>query len=243
MQRQSFAGKVVLVTGAAQGIGRGIAQAFVDRGARVVVADLDHSAGRTAATELGDGAEFCHLDVGDEAAVAHLVQDIVARHGRLDCAINNAGILGPLKALWEWSEEEFDGVVRVNLDGCRHCLKHEIAAMLAGGGGCIVNISSVNGLRGMPTCAIYSATKAAVLGLTRTAAREHARHNLRINAICPGPISGGLLKKDIDQIMAATAVERMGSPAEVGEAVVWLCSPAASYIHGEELRVDGGLLA
>lgn len=242
MTERGFAQKVVLVTGAAQGIGLGIARAFVAHGATVVLTDINESAGRESADQLGPLARFVTMDVGDEPAVADGIQGIMREFGRLDCAVNNAGVLGPLKPLWEWSEGEFDRVVRINLDGCWHCLKHEIPAMLAGGGGSIVNVSSINGLRGMSSCAVYSATKAAVLGLTRTASREYAARDLRINAICPGAISGGLLKNDIGQVTQATGTRRMGSPDEVGETVVWLCSPAASYIHGEELRIDGGLL-
>lgn len=242
MPRESFAGKVVMVTGAAQGIGLGIARVFAGRGATVVLTDINEALGRESAAALGQPACFVPMDVANERAVADGIQGIMEQFGRLDCAVNNAGILGPLKPLWDYSEEEFDRIVSINLDGCWHCVKHEIPAMLAGGGGCIVNVSSVNGLRGMPTCALYSATKAAVLGLTRTASREYAARNLRINAVCPGPISEGLLTKDIDQVIEATATRRMGSPAEVGETVAWLCSSAASYVHGEELRIDGGLL-
>lgn len=237
---EPFLGKVALITGAAQGIGRDIAIGFAHRGCRVIVADLNQDAGRRTAAEIG--GDFVPLDVGDEAEVGRTVKGLVSRFGGLDFAVNNAGILGPLKPLWEYSESEFDRLVRVNLDGCWYCLKHEVAAMLSGSGGCIVNVSSINGLRGMACCAVYSATKAAVLGLTRTAAREYAHRNIRINAVCPGGILGGLMQNEASEVVAAAAAARAGVPREVADTVVWLCSPEASYIHGEEVRIDGGLL-
>lgn len=236
-------GQVVLVTGGAQGLGRGIAEAFIKRGARVVLADIQDVRGAQVAEDLGPQARFLRADVSSEESVRELHDSVVRKFGGLDCAVNNAGVLGPLKPLWEWEEREFDQVVGVNLDGCFFCMKHQIPLLRERGGGSIINVSSVNGLRGMANCAVYSATKAGILGLTRTAARECSVDGVRINAVCPGPFQTEFLQNEPEEVVEATPLGRLGTPCELGDVVAWLASPQASFVQGQALRVDGGLLS
>ena len=235
-----LAGKIVLITGGARGLGLAIAEAFRKGGAEVVLADRDRELGCQAAESLG--ARFQFVDVRDESSIEQLVESTVEEFGRLDCAVNNAGILGPLKPLWEYSTQEFDDVIATNLDGCFYGMKYQIPALLDSGGGTILNISSVNGLEGMANCAIYSASKAGILGLTQTAALEYADCNIRINALCPGGFETSFLRNDSDEVAEAVPCGRLGQPEELGDLVAWMTSPAASYIHGAAIRIDGGLL-
>jgi NAD(P)-dependent dehydrogenase (short-subunit alcohol dehydrogenase family) len=249
-----LAGKVALVTGGGSGIGRASALAFAREGARVVVADADADGGEETLTQVrragGDGL-FVSADVSDAAAVAALVGRTVETYGRLDCAHNNAGIEGARAALHEYPVEAWDRVLAVNLTGLWQCMQHEIRQMLRQGRGAIVNTASVAGLIGSVSgiCA-YNASKHGVVGLTKTAALEYARRGIRVNAVCPGfvttPMLDRLLGGDAvlaERFAAAQPIGRYAAPEEIAEAVVWLCSDAASYVTGLIMPVDGGYVA
>ena len=249
-----LAGRVALITGAGSGIGRASALAFARAGAKVVVSDISAVSGAETARQIADqGCEALCIpaDVSNGAQVARLVEETVEHYGRLDCAHNNGGIEGPLAAVVDLGEEDWDRVVDVNLKGVWWCLKHEIPAMLAHGGGAIVNTASVSGLKGFPPLLpAYVASKFGVVGLTAVTARHYAAQGIRVNAICPGAIDTPMLER-IDlgaaklgvPMVAQNPMGRLGRPAEVAEAVVWLCSDAASFITGQTLTVDGGFLA
>jgi NAD(P)-dependent dehydrogenase (short-subunit alcohol dehydrogenase family) len=245
---RSFEGKVVLVTGAAGGIGRATAVAFGRRGARVVIADVaDLSA--TAAEVRGAGAEVLAVtcDVSRDDDVRALVARAVERFGRLDCAYNNAGIEGEPAATHECSEENWDRTLAVNLKGVWLCLRHEIPQMLKQGGGTIVNCASVAGLVGIAGLPAYEASKHGVVGLTRTAALETVKQNIRINAVCPGAILTPMLERFMASspearatVVASEPIGRIGKPEEIAECVLWLCSDASSFVTGQALAADGG---
>ncbi|OUL99176.1 SDR family oxidoreductase [Variovorax sp. JS1663] len=248
-----FNGKAVLVTGAGGGIGRATAQAFAAAGARLMVTDVDVSAGEeTAALAHAEGGEarFLRVDVTRETDVAAMVAATVAAYGRLDCAFNNAGIEIETSRITECDESVFDRIMAVNVKGLWLCLKHELKQMEAQGGGAIVNTASVAGLKGAPRLATYSASKHAVVGLTRSTAAEFARQNIRINAVCPGMIRTPMSERwaNMDPAMPARMaamhpVGRIGEPHEVATAVLWLCSADASFVTGIAHAVDGGFTA
>ena len=249
-----FEGKVALVTGGGSGIGRATALAFAREGARVMVSDI--SAQGAAQTvdrirDTGGEAAFMKADVADAGEVDALIAATVARYGRLDAAHNNAGIEGPVALPLEYPDDEFDRVLAVNLKGVWLCLKAELRHMLDAGGGAIVNTASAAGLIGSPTIAAYNASKHGVVGLTKSFALAYARRNVRINAVCPGLIQTPMLQRafgsgDTETAMALARREpvgRLGTPEEVAEAVVWLCSDAASFVTGHAMPVDGGFVA
>ena len=249
-----FASRAVLVTGGTSGIGRATAVAFGREGARVAVASRRRRQGEETVRLVeaaGGEAIFLPLDVADSAQVRATVAACVAAFGGLDYAFNNAGIEG---AGWvktaDYDETVFRQVIDVNLTGVFLCMKYQIPAMLARGGGAIVNMSSVAGLIGGSVGAAYHASKHAVIGLTKTAALDYARKNIRVNAVCPAVIETDMGKRLFhrDEEMAQYIanlhpVGRIGAPDEVAAAVLWLCSPEASFITGEALRIDGGMLA
>jgi len=244
-----YSGKVALVTGGGSGIGRASATAFARAGATVAVADINESAGRSAVEAIvAAGGKAAHFtaDVSDENAVAGLVAAIVARFGRLDFAHNNAGIEGEHVPLVEQSSQNWRQVIDVNLSSIFYCLKAEIPAMLAGGGGAIVNTASASGLIGGYNLSVYTAAKHGVVGLTKAAAMEYASRNVRINALCPGaidtPFIAGLPTPFRDRLVFGTPAGRLGQPSEMADAVLWLCSDAASYMVGHPLAVDGGVV-
>lgn len=247
-----FEGKVALVTGGAIGIGRAAALAFGRAGATVVLADLAVGAARELVDQLrqsGGQAVFIETDVSQRASVEALIARIVADHGRLDCAYNNAGVLGTQTAMADCEDEQFDRILATNLKGVWLCMKAEIRQMAKQGGGAIVNAASVAAQVGLAGFAAYSASKGGVLQLTRTAALEYAQAGIRINAICPGvintPMNARLLTDPaiMAKSVAREPVGRLGEPGEVAEAVLWLCSDAASFVTGSALNVDGGWTA
>ena len=244
----SFAGKVALVTGGSAGIGRATARAFAEAGATVVLSDIDAEGGEAVAQELRDsGSEtaFIRADVSQAADVARLVAETVARYGRIDCAHNNAGILGGVALLADVAEDEFDRLMSVNLKGVWLCLKEEIVQMQRqGGGGSIVNTASIAGLRGTAWLPIYSASKHGVVGLTRAAALAYAGDGIRVNAVCPGYVDTAMVT-DTPLLLARagerTPMGRLVSPEEIAMAVVWLCSDTAAIMTGEMMVIDGGV--
>ena len=250
---QWFSGKVALVTGAGGGIGRAAALLFAQRGASVVVTDVRRdSADETAAqiAELGKPVIALDGDVTSEQVVADFVRGTLARFGRLDCAFNNAGVA--LQGDGEWRDETTRKTLEVNFFGVMSCLRHEIPAMLAGGGGAIVNTASLAGFVASRTSfqPAYTASKHAVIGATKSAALQYARQNLRVNALCPGVTRTAM----IEGIMQTSAqvremlenhspMGRLATPQEMAEAAIWLCSDKASFVNGHALVVDGGSLA
>jgi NAD(P)-dependent dehydrogenase (short-subunit alcohol dehydrogenase family) len=248
-------GKVVLITGGASGMGRATSVAFAKAGAKIAIADVNGQGGEETlglALAAGGDAFFSACDVSAAAQVEALVNQTVKKFGRLDCAANIAGIEGKwAEQIAEASEENFDRVIGVNLKGVWLCMKYEIAQMLKqGSGGSIVNLASAAGLVGNPGSAAYGASKHGVVGLTKTGALEYARQRIRVNAVCPGAIETPMLSRIFEKIprtgerMAEIEpVGRLGTPDEIADAVLWLCSDQSSFVTGAALAVDGGLTA
>jgi len=250
----SFEGKVVLVTGAAGGIGRAAAVAFGRAGACVVVADTSVDGGHATAAmivENGGKALFVQCNVTRAAEVEALIDKTVAYYGRLDCAFNNAGIEEEASPLAEADEALFDRIMNVNVKGTWLCMKYEIRQMLKQEtGGSIVNTASVAGLVGAPTQPVYAASKHAVVGMTKTAAAEYARNGIRINSVCPGVINTPMMTRALERepqrekkIRNAHPMGRFGEAVEIANAALWLCSDKSSFVTGHQLAVDGGLTA
>ena len=245
-----FTGQVALVTGAASGLGLATARAFAEAGAAVVLSDIDAAALNTAAEALraqGRRALGVVCDVADEAQAQDLVARTVDAFGRLDMAYNNAGVLGPMCDMTEETGEGFDQVNAVNLRGVWTCMKHELIQMRQQGSGAIVNCSSLGGLVGLPGRAAYHATKHGVIGLTKSAALDNAGRGIRVNAICPGcidtPMGDAIDPEAMKAFLGEQPIGRMGRPEEIASAVLWLCSPGASFVLGVALPVDGGFVA
>ena len=246
-------GKVALVTGGASGIGRATALTFAREGAKLVIADMNADGGQQTVhriAEQGGEAIFVRTDVSQAVEVQALISQAVATYGRLDCAHNNAGISGGGRALTaEYPEETWHQVIAVNLTGVWFCMKYEIPQMLQQGGGVIVNTASVAGLIGGRGIAAYAASKHGVVGLTKTAALEYAQQRIRVNCVCPGVIHTPMTERGLNnperraRIIASEPMGRIGTPEEVAEAVVWLCSDAASFVTGHTMTVDGGYVA
>ncbi len=241
--------KVVIVTGGAVGIGGAIVEKFADRGANVVIADIKAEQGERLIDTLkkkGSEAEFIWTDVSDRSEVENLMEKTVERFGRLDYAVNNAGIEGDQADTAACTEANWDRVLEINLKGVWLCMKYEIRKMLQTGGGAIVNISSVAGLVGFRNLPAYTSSKHAIIGLTRTTALEFAQKNIRINAVCPGVIQTEMIDRVTGndpekrkQYESMEPIGRMGRPEEVAAAVVWLCSDEASFVTGQAVPVDG----
>ncbi|MFJ3706324.1 MULTISPECIES: glucose 1-dehydrogenase [Streptomyces] len=241
-----FTGQVALVTGAASGMGLATARAFAQAGAAVALADLDQKAAERAAQELtaaGHQAIGIGCDVADEDQAAAMVARTVEAFGRLDMAFNNAGIQVPPTDAADETAANFDRVNAVNLRGIWTCQKHELRQMRIQGSGAIVNCSSLGGLVGLPERAAYHASKHGVIGLTKSAAVEYAPKGIRVNAVCPGvietPMVAGMLEGQAE-IMKQQPIGRLGTAEEIAAAALWLCSPAASFVVGVALPVDGG---
>jgi NAD(P)-dependent dehydrogenase (short-subunit alcohol dehydrogenase family) len=248
-------GKSALITGGGGGIGRATSLAFAREGARVAVADAAEAAAQETVAlinKAGGQAMTLTGDVTDTGAVEAMVKSVVAAYGRLDCAFNNAGIAGFQvdaggKKTHEWSEAGFDRMIAVNLKGVWLCMKHELIQMVAQGGGAIVNTASIAGLIGLPTSSGYVAAKHGVVGLTKTAALEYADDKVRVNAVCPGYIetrmTADTMRRRGEELMAKVPFHRMGTPEEIAEMVLWLCSDRASFVSGVAYNVDGGYMA
>jgi NAD(P)-dependent dehydrogenase (short-subunit alcohol dehydrogenase family) len=245
-----LAGKVAIITGASRGIGAAAARAFAAAGASVVLAARDERSLNIIARDItaaGGRALAVPTDVTDPAAVEHLVQQAIEAYGHLDAAFNNAGEGHMPTPLADLSIDDFDRTVRVNLRGVFLAMKYEIPAMLAGGGGAIVNMSSTAGLNGARGMSGYVAAKHAIVGLTRTAALDYAARNIRVNAVAPGPIEtdriAGLSDDVRAPIIRAVPMGRIGRPEEVGALAAWLCSDQAPFLTGATIPIDGGRLA
>lgn len=247
-----FAGRVAFITGGASGLGRAAAQQLAVAGASIAIADVQHDAARALAHELGaHGVQAinCACDVRDDHAVAQAVATTVERFGRLDIAINAAGIGGPEVRTAEYDPLEWERVIDINLNGVWRCMRHQIPAMLGNGGGVIVNVASVAGLIGFPRHPAYAASKHGVVGLTKTAALEYGRKGIRINALCPGftltPMVQHMIDAGLpaDTLAARVPLGRLGTAEEVAATILYLCSSASAFMSGHALAIDGGTVA
>ena len=246
-------GKVALVTGAASGIGRATALIFAREGARVACADRDEGGALETVERVrkqGGEASAYAVDVASEEQVRALVERTVADFGCVDCAHNNAGISGAPGPVQDIALEEWSRVIAINLTGVFLCMKYEIAQMRAQGGGAIVNTSSGAGVIGAPGLAHYTASKHGVLGLTKTAALENARTGIRVNAVCPGAVDTPMLQASMagsdevrQLVLRSQPGGELGTPEQIAEAVVWLCSERAAFVNGHSLLVDGASVA
>jgi NAD(P)-dependent dehydrogenase (short-subunit alcohol dehydrogenase family) len=249
----SFDNQVALVTGAASGIGLATAQAFAQAGAAVALADINEAGAQSATEALvaaGHKAIAIRCDVADADEVAAMVQQTISTFGRLDAAFNNAGVQSPLEETADTTAEDFDRVNAVNLRGIWSCMKYELLQMREQVSGAIVNCSSMGGLVGTAGRGIYRATKHGILGLTKCAALEYANRGIRINAICPGLVETPMAKammisqpEAIRELLRDQPIGRLARCDEIAAAVLWLCSPGASFVVGHALSVDGGYTA
>lgn len=250
-------GKTAVVTGGGAGIGRATALTFAAEGAKVVVSDITIDGGNETVNlieKAGGTALFVAADVSRADDVKSLMVKAVTAFGKIDCAVNNAGIEGQIAPFADQTEDNFDAIMRVNLKGTFLCMQAEIAAMLKTGGGAIVNLSSIAGLIGFGGLSPYVASKHGVIGLTKNAALEYATSGIRVNAVCPGGIATRMLDSLADQATegAQSAKEmmdplhpmgRIGTPQEVADLIVWLCSPRAGFMTGTAIPIDGGYVA
>ena len=249
-----FENKIILITGAGSGIGRAAALLYAQHGGTIVVSDVDPRGGMETVDMIhanGGAASFAHCNVADYAEVQELIATVVERHGQIDVAVNNAGIGG---ASWnktaEHTLEDWDNIIAVNQTGVFYCMKLELQQMSGQGFGSIINIASIAGLRGLPNNLAYVASKHAVVGMTKTAAMEYAKRNIRINAVCPVFTITNLFDPDKipveglgDKLRNSIPMKRWAKVEEMAESILWLSSEKASFITGHTLSVDGGLTA
>lgn len=249
-----FQNKVTLITGAGSGLGRASALLFAKQGAKIVVSDINDAGGHETVqmiTEAGGEAIYIACNVADENQVNALIEQTMAHFGQLDCAVNNAGIGGKWNPAHTYPTQSFEQVMAINTTGVFFCMRAELQVMLKQGWGSIVNVSSVAGLNGFPNNIAYVASKHAVVGLTRTAALEVAKRNIRVNAVCPvftiTPMVTGMfdiIGDDMkDKLENAIPMKRFAQAHEMADAIVWLCSDNASFMTGHALPVDGGITA
>ncbi len=247
----SFKNKTVLITGASSGIGQATAVAFAKLGANIVVADINEGNETLKLIELAGGkGRFFECDVSKEKEIASLVHKAVKEYGSLDFAFNNAGIEGQSGLLQDIQTEDFEKIIHVNLLGVFWCMKYELQEMLKQGHGAIVNCASIAGLVGFSGMGAYVASKHGVVGLTKAVALENAKHNIRINAVCPGVIHTPMIDRYIAQhpegeaqLTSGEPIGRMGKPEEIAASVVWLCSDSSSFTTGQAIAIDGGWVA
>lgn len=250
---EKFEGKVCLITGAGSGIGRAASLAFAKNGAHIIVTDVAIEGGEETVRMVeraGGKAEFMKVNVSKSAEVDQMVEKVVKQHGKLDIAINNAGIGGPWGRLSDITFADWDRLMDINLSGVFYCMKAELTAMAEMKTGAIINVSSIAGLRGLAHSSAYSASKHAVIGLTKSAALEYARANIRINAVCPAFTRSPLFDKmfEIDpsyqeKLLRNIPMRRYGQPDDIADAMVWLASDDASFVTGQCLPLDGGMTA
>ena len=249
--------KIALVTGGGSGIGRATCIALANEGASIAIADINSKNGTATLnhlTDMGVKALYIESDMSSANSVKEMINITIQKLGRLDCAVNNAGIQGELALTSECSEENWDRIMSINLTGVWLCMKHELTHMLKHESGTIVNVASNFGLVGSPNMPAYSASKHGVLGLTKTAALEYAQDGIRINAVCPGPVNTPLVdtlleeqpgQADIimESITQRLPMKRLGKPEEIGVAIAWLCSDQSSFATGMVMPIDGGFTA
>lgn len=243
-----FADTVIAISGAASGFGKLLAARLSDAGAKLSLSDINHAALCEASAALGDDVLLHACNVADEAQVREWIDRTLSAFGRIDIAINNAGIGTPMKSLLETTEADMDHSFNVNAKGVFFGMKYQIPAMVKQGGGSILNVASMAGLNGAPKLTAYVAAKHAVIGITKTAALEYARHNVRVNAICPyfSPtplVTEGVDKNLAERLALAAPMKRLGSPEEMVTAMLNIVDPANSYMTGQAIAVDGGVSA
>ena len=247
--------KIVLITGSGSGIGKAAALAFAKEGANLIVSDINNKNGLNTVSEITNNkgkATFFKADVSNYQMVTDLMNFIVEKFGRLDVAINNAGVGGDFAKITDLTVKSWDKTMSVNSTGVFYCIKNQIPIMLKQGGGVILNTSSIAGIRGLPNATAYSASKHAVIGITKTVAMEYAKNNIRVNAICPvftvtpmfDPEAMDKLKSGIsEKLKANVPMKRFANVMEQVSTMLWLCSNEASFITGQAISVDGGLTA